>query len=32
MRANSLTIRRLVPELKDDFMRYFEGAAFADNP
>lgn len=27
-----LTIRRLTPELKDDFLRYFEGAAFADNP
>ncbi|QPF73632.1 GNAT family N-acetyltransferase [Roseateles sp. DAIF2] len=29
---SSLTIRRLAPELKDDFLRYFEGAAFADNP
>lgn len=28
----SLTIRRLAPELKEDFLRYFEGAAFVDNP
>lgn len=27
-----LTLRRLTPELKDDFLQYFEGAAFADNP
>ena len=27
-----LTIRRLSPELRADFLRYFEGAAFADNP
>ena len=27
-----LSIRRLTPELRDDFLRYFEGAAFADNP
>lgn len=29
---DDLTIRRLSPELEDDFLRYFEGAAFADNP
>lgn len=27
-----LTIRALSPALKDDFLQYFEGAAFADNP
>ena len=27
-----LSIRRLEPELKADFLKYFEGAAFADNP
>lgn len=32
MAHDSLTIRRLTPELKEDFLRYFEGAAFADNP
>ena len=32
MHDDGLTIRRLAPELKDDFPRYFEGAAFADNP
>lgn len=26
-----LTIRRSAPALKDDLLRYFEGAAFADN-
>jgi GNAT superfamily N-acetyltransferase len=30
--TDSLTIRRLAPELKEDFLQYFEGAAFADNP
>jgi ribosomal protein S18 acetylase RimI-like enzyme len=28
----SLTIRRLTPDLREDFLRFFEGAAFADNP
>jgi ribosomal protein S18 acetylase RimI-like enzyme len=28
----SLTIRRLSPDLRDDFLRFFEGEAFADNP
>ncbi len=32
MAHDSLTIRRLTPELKEDFLQYFEGAAFADNP
>lgn len=32
MTPHPLTIRRLSPELKDDFLQYFEGAAFADNP
>lgn len=32
MTRDGLTIRRLAPELKDDFLRYFEGPAFADNP
>lgn len=32
MTEDRLTIRRLAPALKDDFLRYFEGAAFADNP
>lgn len=32
MTPDSLTIRRLTPELQDDFLQYFEGAAFADNP
>jgi len=32
MSSAPLTIRRLTPALKDDFLRYFEGAAFADNP
>lgn len=32
MAHDSLTIRRLAPALKDDFLQYFEGAAFADNP
>ncbi|MBL8309552.1 MAG: GNAT family N-acetyltransferase [Burkholderiales bacterium] len=32
MTGNDLTIRHLVPELKDDFLNYFQGAAFADNP
>jgi ribosomal protein S18 acetylase RimI-like enzyme len=27
-----LTIRPLTPELRDDFLRFFEGTAFADNP
>jgi len=27
-----LTIRRLAPELREDFLQFFEGAAFADNP
>lgn len=27
-----LTIRRLAPELQADFLQYFEGTAFADNP
>lgn len=27
-----LTIRRLTADLRDDFLRFFEGAAFADNP
>ncbi len=27
-----LTIRPLSPELHDDFLRFFEGEAFADNP
>ena len=32
MAHDSLTIRRLAPDLKDDFLQYFEGAAFEDNP
>jgi ribosomal protein S18 acetylase RimI-like enzyme len=32
MAHDNLTIRRLTPELKEDFLQYFEGAAFADNP
>ncbi|MEO8060759.1 MAG: GNAT family N-acetyltransferase [Burkholderiales bacterium] len=28
----SLTIHRLAPNLRDDFLRFFEGSAFADNP
>lgn len=32
MDHESLTIRRLTPDLKEDFLQYFEGAAFADNP
>jgi ribosomal protein S18 acetylase RimI-like enzyme len=32
MSSAPLTIRRLTPALKGDFLRYFEGAAFADNP
>lgn len=32
MDYDRLTIRRLAPELKEDFLQYFEGAAFADNP
>lgn len=32
MAHDSLTVRRLTPELKDDFLQYFEGSAFADNP
>ena len=28
----SLTIRRLAPDLRDDFLGFFEGPAFADNP
>jgi ribosomal protein S18 acetylase RimI-like enzyme len=31
MPALPLTIRRLKPELRDDWLRFFEGAAFADN-
>jgi ribosomal protein S18 acetylase RimI-like enzyme len=27
-----LTIRHLTPELRDDWLQFFEGAAFADNP
>jgi ribosomal protein S18 acetylase RimI-like enzyme len=32
MTTAALTIRPLSPALKDDFLRYFEGAAFSDNP
>ncbi len=32
MSNNSLSIRRLTPERRDDFLQFFEGAAFADNP
>lgn len=32
MPHDNLVIRRLTPELRDDFLHYFEGAAFADNP
>lgn len=32
MPSSSLTIRRLTPALQSDFLRFFEGAAFADNP
>ena len=32
MSAAPLTIRQLSPDLQADFLRYFEGAAFADNP
>jgi ribosomal protein S18 acetylase RimI-like enzyme len=32
MPAATLTIRKLSPDLQADFLRYFEGAAFADNP
>lgn len=32
MATDSLSIRRLAPERKEDFLQYFEGAAFADNP
>lgn len=32
MSSAQLTIRRLSPELRGDFLQYFEGAAFADNP
>src|SRR5690349_5206536 len=32
MTHDSLVIRRLAPDLEDDFLHYFEGAAFADNP
>jgi ribosomal protein S18 acetylase RimI-like enzyme len=28
----TLTIRRLAPALRADFLRFFEGSAFADNP
>ena len=28
----SLTIRPLAPDLREDFLRFFEGEAFADNP
>lgn len=32
MPSAPLTIRQLSPELREDFLQYFEGAAFADNP
>lgn len=32
MTPTPLTIRRLGPELQGDFLQYFEGPAFADNP
>lgn len=32
MTSQPLTIRPLSPNLQADFLRYFEGAAFADNP
>lgn len=32
MPASPLTIRRLSPALQADFLRFFEGSAFADNP
>ena len=32
MSQDSLTIRRLAPELQGDFLGFFEGPAFADNP
>lgn len=32
MTHDPLTIRRLAPELRDDFLAFFEGPAFADNP
>lgn len=30
--SSPITIRRLAPETRDDFLQFFEGAAFADNP
>lgn len=32
MSLNSVEIRTLTPDLLNDFLDYFEGAAFADNP
>ena len=32
MPVEPLTIRHLSPDVQADFLRYFEGAAFADNP
>lgn len=32
MAIDRLIIRRLAPEREDDFLHYFEGAAFPDNP
>jgi hypothetical protein len=32
MSSAPLTIRQLSPDLQADFLRYFEGAAFADSP
>jgi ribosomal protein S18 acetylase RimI-like enzyme len=32
MSAAPLTIQPLTPERREDFLRYFEGAAFVDNP
>jgi len=30
--SSPITIRQLAPETREDFLRFFEGAAFADNP
>lgn len=32
MSGDILTIRRLTPDLQEDFLQFFEGSAFADNP
>ena len=32
MTSLAITIRKLSPELQQDFLRFFDGAAFSDNP